>query len=142
VVGRPLSLGAIGISGADLFVWRFYHERSISCASTARRREDDTSDYARHVCLEAESLEEVVMTLLARGLKPFQAEIDATKRRELTDASDLTFGIGTVFVTDPEGNIVEFMQADHRRQPALDRQSSQITCSSAGRTRGQGSAAR
>ena len=73
------------------------------------------------------------MTLLARGLKPFQAEIDATKRRELTDASDLTFGIGTVLVTDPEGNIVEkwLMQcADlHRRQPALDRQSSQITCS-------------
>lgn len=26
---------------------------------------NDTSDYARHVCLEAESLEEVVMTLLA-----------------------------------------------------------------------------
>ena len=25
---------------------------------------DDTSDYARHVCLEAESLEEVVTTLL------------------------------------------------------------------------------
>ena len=36
----------------------------------------------------------------------------ATKRRELTNASDLTFGIGTVFITDPEGNVIEFMQAD------------------------------
>jgi hypothetical protein len=73
---------------------------------------DDTSDCARHVCLEAESLEEVVTTLVARGLKPFQTEIDATRRREPTDASYLTFEIGTVFVTGPEGNIVEFMQAD------------------------------
>jgi hypothetical protein len=39
---------------------------------------NDTADYARHVCLEAESLEEVVATLLARGIKPFQCEIDAT----------------------------------------------------------------
>jgi catechol 2,3-dioxygenase-like lactoylglutathione lyase family enzyme len=73
---------------------------------------NDMSDYARHVCLEAESLEEVVTTMLARGIKPFQCEIDATKRRELADASDLTFGIGTVFITDPEGNVIEFMQAD------------------------------
>jgi catechol-2,3-dioxygenase len=73
---------------------------------------NDTSDYARHVCLEAESLEEVVTAMLARGIKPFQCEIDATKRRELTDASDLTFGIGTLFITDPEGNVIEFMQAN------------------------------
>ena len=58
------------------------------------------------------SLEEVVTTLVVRGIKPFQCEIDATKRRELSDASDLNFGIGTVFVTDPEGNVIEFMQAD------------------------------
>ena len=72
----------------------------------------DAIDCARHVCLEVESLEEVVTTLLNRGLKPFQTEIDATKRRELTDAKDLSFGIGTVFISDPEGNIVEFMQPD------------------------------
>ena len=71
---------------------------------------NDTSDCARHVWLEVESLEEVVTTLLARRIKPFQCEIDATKRRELADASDLTFGIGTVFITDPEGNVIEFMQ--------------------------------
>jgi catechol 2,3-dioxygenase-like lactoylglutathione lyase family enzyme len=41
----------------------------------------DVSDYARHVCLEAESLEEVVTTLLARGMTPFQCEIDATKEQ-------------------------------------------------------------
>jgi transcriptional regulator with GAF, ATPase, and Fis domain len=53
-----------------------------------------------------------VTTLLARGIKPLQCEIDATKRHELTDVSDLNFGIGTVFITDPEGNVIEFMQAD------------------------------
>lgn len=37
---------------------------------------------------------------------------DSDTRRELTNASDLNFGIGTVFITDPEGNVIEFMQAD------------------------------
>jgi hypothetical protein len=52
---------------------------------------------------------------VARGLEPLQTEIDATGRREPTDASDLTFGIGPGFVTGPGGNIVEFMQADRGR---------------------------
>ena len=73
---------------------------------------NDLVDCARHVCLEGESLEEAVTTLLSRGLRPFQTEIDPTKRRELSDAKDLSFGIGTVFVADPEENLIEFMQAD------------------------------
>jgi hypothetical protein len=45
-------------------------------------------------------------------MKPGSYSRPVPKRRELTDASDLTFGIGTVFITDPEGNVIEFMQAD------------------------------
>ena len=46
------------------------------------------------------------------SVHPLQKCETRTKRRELTDASDLNFGIGTVFITDPEGNVIEFMQAD------------------------------
>ena len=74
---------------------------------------NDNADLARHVALETDDLEAVVDELLAQGLKPFQGDITATKRKPLTDSSDLTFGIGTVFVFDPDMNLVEFI--DRRR---------------------------
>lgn len=68
----------------------------------------DVADLARHFAFEVDSLEAVVSLLLEHGLKPFQAALDQT-RHELTDTSDLTFGIGTVYVTDPDGNVMEFV---------------------------------
>ena len=70
---------------------------------------NDHIDLARHLALESDDLEGVVDGLLAAGLKPFQADLTAQHRRELTDSSDLTFGIGTVFVFDPDGNLVEIV---------------------------------
>ena len=35
--------------------------------------------------------------------------LDLAQRRYLTDTGDLTFGIGTVFVMDPDGNVMEFV---------------------------------
>lgn len=69
----------------------------------------DVGDLARHFAFEVDSLETVVSLLLAHGLKPFPAALDQTQRRNLTDISDLTFGTGTVFVTDPDGNLMEFV---------------------------------
>lgn len=70
----------------------------------------DIGDLARHVALEVVSLETTVDFLLQKGLKPFQSELGKDPaRKDLTDSSDLTFGIGTIFVADPDGNIVEFV---------------------------------
>lgn len=70
---------------------------------------NDDADLARHFAFESDDLEGVVDGLLAAGLKPFQGDITAEHRRELPDSSDLTFGIGTVFVFDPDNNLVEFI---------------------------------
>lgn len=69
----------------------------------------DIADLARHFAFEVDSLEAVVSLLLEHGLKPFQAALDQTQRRDLTGTSDLAFGIGTVFVTDHDGNLMEFV---------------------------------
>ena len=70
---------------------------------------NDQADLARHFALESDDLEGVVNGLLAAGLKPFQADITGEHRKELTDSHDLTFGIGTIFVFDPDNNLVEFV---------------------------------
>jgi len=74
----------------------------------------DIGDLARHFALEVDNLEEIVALLLRHGYKPFQAELnkpDGSKpgRRNVMDTTDLTYGIGTIFVEDPDGNIVEFI---------------------------------
>jgi catechol 2,3-dioxygenase-like lactoylglutathione lyase family enzyme len=59
-----------------------------------------------------QSLESVVMLLLQHGLRPYQVPVDQAARHPILSADDpLTFGIGTVFVEDPDGNSVEFVQA-------------------------------
>jgi catechol 2,3-dioxygenase-like lactoylglutathione lyase family enzyme len=66
---------------------------------------------ARHFALRVDRLEDMVTLLLAQGLRPFQATADQKQHRHLTSADDaLDFGIGTVFVEDPDGNVVEFVQ--------------------------------
>lgn len=69
----------------------------------------DVEDLARHIALEVESLEDTVLLLLRHGLAPFQSGLELAQRRYLTDAGDLSFGIGTVFVADPDENVVEFV---------------------------------
>ena len=74
----------------------------------------DVGDLARHFALQVDSLEDVAALLLRHGLKPFQAELykpggGKPGRRNITDTRDLTYGIGTIFVEDPDGNIVEFI---------------------------------
>lgn len=85
----------------------------------------DDADLARHFALESDDLEGVVEGLLAAGLKPFQADLTAQHRKELADASDLTFGIGTVFVFDPDGNLVEFVDPTRGLFPEVLKQAQQ-----------------
>jgi catechol 2,3-dioxygenase-like lactoylglutathione lyase family enzyme len=70
---------------------------------------NDAADLARHFALESDDLEGVVDGLLAAGYKPFQVDITGQHRKELADSNDLTFGIGTIFIFDPDNNLVEFV---------------------------------
>ena len=84
---------------------------------------NDHSDLARHFALESDDLEGVVDGLLAAGYTPFQAELTG-RSEELADSSDLTFGIGTIFVFDPDNNLVEFVDPTRGIFPDVLRQSS------------------
>jgi catechol 2,3-dioxygenase-like lactoylglutathione lyase family enzyme len=68
---------------------------------------------ARHFTLEVARLEEIAGLLLTHGLRPYQLTVDQARRHDITSADEpLDFGIGTIFVEDPDGNTVEFLQRD------------------------------
>jgi catechol 2,3-dioxygenase-like lactoylglutathione lyase family enzyme len=68
---------------------------------------------ARHFTLEVARLEDVAALLLAHGLRPYQLTVDQAHRHDVISADEaLDFGIGTIFVEDPDGNTVEFLQRD------------------------------
>ena len=74
---------------------------------------EDRHDLAKHLAFEVERLEPVVERLLAGGFHPFQCGLHANDRKDITAPDDpLDFGIGTLFVFDPGGNVVEFVQSD------------------------------
>jgi catechol 2,3-dioxygenase-like lactoylglutathione lyase family enzyme len=63
--------------------------------------------------LEVARLEDVAALLLAHGLRPYQLTVDQAHRHDVISADEaLDFGIGTIFVEDPDGNTVEFLQRD------------------------------
>ena len=75
------------------------------------RAEPVPPDPVRHFTLEVERLEDAASHLLACGLRPYQVTVDQLQRREITAPDDpLDFGIGTLFVEDPDGNSVELLQ--------------------------------
>jgi catechol 2,3-dioxygenase-like lactoylglutathione lyase family enzyme len=72
---------------------------------------DSPPEPSRHFALEVSCLEDVVALLLRHGLKPYQSDVTQHHHREIkSDQDSLDFGIGTVFVVDPDGNVIEFMQ--------------------------------
>jgi catechol 2,3-dioxygenase-like lactoylglutathione lyase family enzyme len=74
---------------------------------------DVPRDSARHFTLSVESLQAIVSHLLSHGLRPYQVTVDQGQRHEIVSLDDpLDFGIGTIFVEDPDGNSVEFLQPD------------------------------
>lgn len=69
-----------------------------------------TGRIEQHFALEVPSLRDTARTLLRAGLKPYLATLEY-RTHAVTDPDDpLDFGIGTLFVADPEGNTVEFVE--------------------------------
>ncbi|SDR97208.1 VOC family protein [Bradyrhizobium canariense] len=64
----------------------------------------------QHFALQVSNLANVLTILLQAGQKPFQMD-GKMKEHFLVDPGDpLTFGTGTLFVRDPDGNLIEFIE--------------------------------
>jgi len=78
-------------------------ERAPSAAAVA-------ADPRAHVALAVASLEAARDRLLTAGLVPWQNGLD-WNTRDIGDARcSLDWGLGTLFVRDPDGNAIEFVQ--------------------------------
>jgi catechol 2,3-dioxygenase-like lactoylglutathione lyase family enzyme len=67
----------------------------------------------RHVALQVPDLRAVLRVLLSSGVRVFQADFQGGQR-DVTSVDDaLDFGVGTLFVHDPDGNMIEFLQIGH-----------------------------
>ncbi|GHB21572.1 VOC family protein [Salinicola rhizosphaerae] len=69
-------------------------------------------DPSRHVAFQVASLGECAAYLLDKGLTPYQLT-NEQKRHDVTSTEDpLKEGIGTLFLDDPEGNTIEFVERE------------------------------
>ena len=57
-------------------------------------------------------LPSIVATLLNAGLRPYQLSLNRGQRYITSPSQDFAFGIGTVFVEDPDNNCVEFVHTE------------------------------
>ena len=64
----------------------------------------------QHFGLEVPDIREVAILLLKRGLKPFQMDFKGATNGINGETDPLNFGTETIFVYDPDGNLVEFIQ--------------------------------
>jgi catechol 2,3-dioxygenase-like lactoylglutathione lyase family enzyme len=73
-----------------------------------------------HVAIEVSNLEHARDQLLEAGLTPFQYSLSFETRDVSDRASSLDWGLGTLFISDPDGNTVELVErgrgilAEHR----------------------------
>jgi catechol 2,3-dioxygenase-like lactoylglutathione lyase family enzyme len=67
----------------------------------------------QHFALQVTDLRGVLKVLLDNGQKPFQADFRSNRRAITAGDDPLDFGTGSLFVYDPEGNLIEFLQLGH-----------------------------
>jgi catechol 2,3-dioxygenase-like lactoylglutathione lyase family enzyme len=92
--------------------WLVLNETSSIHLVNIPEAEADASLYheVQHFALQVENLNEVRSILLDGGLKPFQMDFEGNVKEVASKSAELNFGIGTLFVYDPDGNLVEFLQ--------------------------------
>ena len=64
----------------------------------------------RHVAFRVADLRAMLHRLLDHGVGVLQAGFDGSERAVVDRDDPLDFGVGSLFVRDPEGNTVEFLQ--------------------------------
>ena len=66
----------------------------------------------QHFAMQVSDLKIVQQRLFEFNQKPFQMDFKGNVKELQSAKDDLSFGIGTIFVPDPDGNLIEFMQVD------------------------------
>lgn len=92
--------------------WLLLNEQSTLHLVNIPEAEVDNSLYheVQHFALQVPDLNEILRLLHDHDLKPFQMDFEGNTRDVLSSNDTLEFGIGTIFVYDPDGNLVEFLQ--------------------------------
>jgi catechol 2,3-dioxygenase-like lactoylglutathione lyase family enzyme len=72
----------------------------------------------RHVALQVSDLRAVLHILPASRPRLFQADLLGQERDVVSRDDTLDFGVGSLFVRDPDGNLIEFLQMGHGIFPA------------------------
>lgn len=75
--------------------------------------EEDMHHYYRHFAFEVSSLEDVANRALELRFNPFQMDTEGEEHEITSPSDDLSFGIKTVFVRDPDNNLWEFVKKGH-----------------------------
>ncbi len=106
-------VGMLGLSRHHkIKTWFVLNQQSTLHLVNIPEAEVDNSLYheIQHFALQVPNMQEVLALLLDHGKKPFQMDFEG-KTKDVNEANDpLDFGIGTLFVYDPDGNLVEFLQ--------------------------------
>jgi catechol 2,3-dioxygenase-like lactoylglutathione lyase family enzyme len=106
----------VGIFGLErhhkIPTWFVLNEQSTVHLVHIPEAEADNSLYheIQHFALQVPDLYEIVDLLLEHNLKPFQMDFEGNTKEVKSLDDPLDFGIGTLFVYDPDGNLVEFVQ--------------------------------
>ncbi len=67
-------------------------------------------DPSRHIAFQVENLNDCCRHLLAKGLRPYQMSLTMEVFWLSDSEGPLDQGIGTIFLEDPEGNTLEFVE--------------------------------
>jgi catechol 2,3-dioxygenase-like lactoylglutathione lyase family enzyme len=92
--------------------WLLLNEHSsLHLIEIPEAREDEAIfREVQHVAFQVPSLGRVRELALEHGRRAFQMDFEGNQREISSASDDLSFGIGTIFVPDPAGNLLEFLE--------------------------------
>lgn len=75
--------------------------------------EEDMFHYYTHFAFETSSLVKLLKKVLKAKHRAFQMDMEGNEREVTSVSDDLSFGLKTLFVQDPDNNLWEFLQKGH-----------------------------
>jgi catechol 2,3-dioxygenase-like lactoylglutathione lyase family enzyme len=93
--------------------WLILNERSTLHLVPMPDADDSRRMKLQHFALQVKDLRPVLKLLLDHGHQPFQTDFQSNRRTPTTADDPLDFGTGSLFVHDPDENLIEFLQLGH-----------------------------
>jgi catechol 2,3-dioxygenase-like lactoylglutathione lyase family enzyme len=105
--------GILGLSRHEkIDSWFYLNQTCLLHLIEIPEATPDASLYheVQHFALQVKDLTAVLALLIENALTPFQMDFEGNVRAVTSRVDALDFGIGTLFVNDPDGNLIEFVQ--------------------------------